>query len=88
VTTEPWSVGFERRADRDLERLDPPVKQRVLAAIDRLASDPRSANLRQLKGRPESRLRFGDWRVVVGLDTAARTIIIQRVLPRGRAYDR
>jgi mRNA-degrading endonuclease RelE of RelBE toxin-antitoxin system len=39
VSSEPWSVEFERRADRDLERLDPQVRQRVLTAIDRLSSD-------------------------------------------------
>lgn len=84
----PWSVEFERRADRDLEQLDPQVKQRVLTAIARLVSDPRSAELRKLKGRPESRLRVGDWRVILELDVDERTIIIERVLPRGRAYDR
>ena len=88
MSTEPWSVEFERRADRDLGRLDPQVRQRVLAAIERLASHPRSAELRRLRGRAESRLRVGDWRVIVELDIPARTIIIQRVLPRGRAYDR
>jgi mRNA interferase RelE/StbE len=88
VSSEPWSVEFERRADRDLERLDPQVKQRVLNAIEQLASDPRSAALRKLTGRPESRLRVGDWRVIVELDVPARTIVIARVLPRGRANDR
>ncbi len=88
MTAEPWSVEFERRADRDLDRLDQPVKQRILTAIGRLADDPRSADLRRLKGRPESRLRVGDWRVIVELDVNARTIIVQRILPRGRAYDR
>ena len=88
MTTEPWSVEFERRADRDLDRLDPQVRQRVLAAIDRLASDPRSAALRRLKGRTESRLRVGDWRVILELEIATRKLVIQRVLPRGRAYDR
>jgi mRNA interferase RelE/StbE len=83
VTAEPWSVEFERRADKDLERLDPQVKQRVLAAIERLASDPQSAALRRLSGRPESRLRVGDWRVIVELDIAAHAIVIQRILPRG-----
>ena len=88
MTTEPWSVEFERRADKDLERLDPQVKQRVLAVLERLASDPGSAALRRLRGRAESRLRVGDWRVIVELDIAARTIVIQRILPRGRAYER
>lgn len=40
MTAEAWSVEFERRADKDLERLDEQVKQRVFTAIDRLASDP------------------------------------------------
>jgi mRNA interferase RelE/StbE len=88
VTAERWGVEFERRAEKDLERLDPQVKQRVLSAIGRLAEDPRSADLRRLKGRPESRLRVGDWRVIVGLDVAARAIVVQRILPRGRAYER
>ena len=87
MTAERWGVEFERRAERDLERLDPQVKQRVLSAIGRLAEDPRSADLRRLKGRPESRLRVGDWRVIVGLDVAARAIVVQRILPRGRAYE-
>jgi len=88
VTAEPWAVEFEQRAEKDLERLDPPVKQRVLSAIGRLAEDPGSARLRKLTGRAESRLRVGDWRVIVELDLIARAIIIQRILPRGRAYDR
>jgi mRNA-degrading endonuclease RelE of RelBE toxin-antitoxin system len=40
VTAEPWRVEFERRADKDLERLDAPVRQRVITAIERLVSDP------------------------------------------------
>lgn len=88
MSTEPWAVEFERRAEKDLERLDPQVKQRVLCAIGRLADDPGSADLRRLKGRAESRLRVGDWRVIIELDVAARAIIIERILPRGRAYDR
>lgn len=88
MNEEPWSVEFERHADRDLERLDPPVKRRVLETIERLAINPRSAALRKLSGRTQSRLRVGDWRVIIELDIPARTIVVERVLPRGRAYER
>ena len=88
MTAQSWSVEFERRAEKDLERLDPQVKQRVLSAIGRLADDPASADLRRLRGRAESRLRVGNWRVIMELDVAARAIIIERILPRGRVYDR
>jgi len=88
VTAELWLVEFERRADNDLQRLDAAVRQRVITAIGRLAHDPHSAGLRKLTGRTESRLRVGDWRVIVELDIAQRTIVIVRILPCGRAYDR
>lgn len=88
MTAAPWSVEFERRAEKDLERLDPQVRQRVLVAIGGLVGDPHGAGLRKLKGRAESRLRVGGWRVIVELDIAARTIVIERILPRGRAYER
>ena len=57
MTAEPWTVEFERRAEKDLERLDPKVKQRVLSAIGQLAEDPGSADLRRLKGRAAGRHR-------------------------------
>ena len=71
-----------------IRELDPPIRRRILAALDALAADPRSAPLRRLTGGPELRLRVGDWRVRVELDADARIIAIHRVLPRGRAYDR
>jgi len=88
VSEGAWSVAFERPADKDLDRLDTPIKRRVLAAIDRLASEPQTAKLNRLTSRPESRLRVGDWRILLELDVEARTIVILRILPRGRAYDR
>ena len=88
MSAEPCAVEFERRAEKDLERLDPQVKQRVLIGIGRLVEDPGSVDLRRLTGRAESRLRVGDWRVLIELDVASRTIIIERILPRGRAYNR
>jgi mRNA-degrading endonuclease RelE of RelBE toxin-antitoxin system len=60
----------------------------VFTAVKQLADDPRSAGLRELAGRSESRLRVGDWRVIVELDVAQHTIVVVRILPRGRAYDR
>jgi mRNA interferase RelE/StbE len=83
-----WAIQFEARAERDLRRLDPPVKGRVLDALDRvLARDP-SVDLRRLRGSDEWRLRVGDWRVRLRLDFEDRCVIVVRVLPRGRAYER
>jgi mRNA interferase RelE/StbE len=84
----PWAIRFESRAERDLARLDPPVARRVVGALDRLLARDPSVDLRRLRGSDEWRLRVGDWRVRLQLDFDARTVIVVRILPRGRAYDR
>ncbi len=33
-------------------------------------------------------VRVGDWRVLTYLDSERQAIVVLRVLPRGRAYDR
>ena len=81
-----WRIEVTPRARRDLENLDPPVRQRVREALKRLVEDPASVRLVRLRGSDELRLRVGDWRVRLRLDTAARTVVVLRVLPRGRAY--
>lgn len=89
MSDAPWWVVVTRTAQRDLRRLDPPVRQRVADALRRLADDPQqTGQLRRLTGVPESRLRIGDWRALLILDPEARTIQVTRVLPRGRVYDR
>ncbi len=86
---ETWVLDYTRRAEKDIARLDPPVQKRVLAALGQLAADPdRATGVRKLTGRSESRIRVGDWRVIIETDREHREVIVHRVLPRGRAYDR
>jgi len=84
-----WDVQLTRRAEKDMARLDPPIKRRILEALVQLGHDPRNASgVRKLAGRPESRLRVGDWRVIFEVSLSRREVYVIRVLPRGRAYDR
>jgi mRNA interferase RelE/StbE len=84
--TAGWRVELAARALRDLGRLDRPVRERVLDALDRLTGEPPQGDLVRLSGRDEWRLRVGDWRVRCELDPASRVVFVLRVLPRGRAY--
>jgi len=83
-----WTLRYSRRAEKDIAKLDPPIRRRVLAALGDLAADPASASLRKLSGRSASRLRVGDWRVILDIGIRGHEIYIHRVLPRGRVYDR
>jgi mRNA interferase RelE/StbE len=80
-------VEFTPRARRDLRQIDPPVRRRILDALDRLVGDPPVGDVVKLTGREEWRLRVGDWRVRMRLDAAESTVVVLRVLPRGRAYN-
>jgi len=88
MTGEPWRIGFTRRGRKDLDRLDPPVRRRVYATLLRLAANDPKIEERRLTGSDEWRIRVGDRRVRFTRDVDARLIVVQRVLPRGRAYDR
>lgn len=88
MTGEPWGVSYTPRARRDLRALEPQIRTRVLAAIDRLVARDPALDVRRLTGSPEYRIRVGDWRVRFMFDAEAQMIVVQRVLPRGRAYDR
>jgi mRNA interferase RelE/StbE len=82
------ALRFTRSAEKDLRRLDPPVRKRVLSGLDRLLADDHSLDVRRLAGSGRFRLRVGDWRVIFDYDREEETVLIRRVLPRGRAYER
>jgi mRNA interferase RelE/StbE len=87
VSDAVWRVELTRTAQRDLRRLDPPIRERIGTALRALADDPqRPGALRKLTSAPEWRLRVGDWRALVLLSSEERVITVTRVLPRGRAY--
>jgi mRNA-degrading endonuclease RelE of RelBE toxin-antitoxin system len=83
--TDAWSYRITPCARRDLERLDQPVKRRVVDALDRFVDDPFAADIRKLNPA-EWRLRVGDWPARFTFDDERRVIVVLRVLPRGRAY--
>jgi mRNA interferase RelE/StbE len=71
-----------------MRRLDPPIRRRIFTALDRLAADDSSLDVVKLRGEETWRVRVGGWRILFERDEAIRLIVVARVLPRGRAYDR
>jgi mRNA interferase RelE/StbE len=84
--TAGWRLEFAPHARRDLRRLDPPVRRCILDALDRLVAEPPVGDVVKLTGRDEWRLRVGDWRVRMRFDGPNGTVVVVRILPRGRAY--
>jgi mRNA interferase RelE/StbE len=88
VNDAPWRVELTRAAQRDLRRLDPQIRRRVRDALEALTEGEASSRTRKLAGAEQWRLRVGDWRVRFERDVKARSILVIRILPRGRAYKR
>lgn len=78
------SIQWSRRAQKDYDALDRAVRDRIRIGIERLARG--DGDVRHLIGYspPLYRLRIGDWRVLFRHE--AGSILILRVLPRGKAY--
>ena len=82
-----WRVAWTERAIKDADRLDPKIRQRIIAAIDRYAADERGDVVRlEAVEPPEWRLRVGAWRIRFRRDMEAQVLSVLRVLPRDKAY--
>jgi mRNA interferase RelE/StbE len=82
-----WTYEFAASARRDLKRLDPPIRRRIVDALDRLTRDTMLGDVKQL--RPGLwRLRVGAWRVIFERDVGRAVISVLRVEHRSRAYRR
>ena len=88
MSEAPWLIGYTPAAQRDLRRLDPQIRARVIGVIERAADNDPRADIRKLTASDELRMRAGDWRIRFRRQTTTRELVILRVLPRGRAYDR
>jgi mRNA interferase RelE/StbE len=79
-----YVIEWRPRARKDLGRLDPEVRRRIIDAVSRLSED--QSGVRQLEGYKPSmfRIRVGDWRILFTIEAGVATI--QRVLPRDKAY--
>ena len=64
------------------------MRERVKAAIDGLAEDPRPSGATKLAGRNDYRVRVGDHRIVYAVDDAQKVVLVARIAHRREAYRR
>ena len=78
-------IRFSKAAEKALLRSNKRVL--IRRKIDELASDPDSAkpNILKLLGRPDSRLRVQDWRVIFRVEGSV--LWIDQIGPRGSIYE-
>ncbi len=81
-----WQVRWAPRAEGDLAAMERRIRERILAALDRLAETGRG-DVAKLQGHDrEWRLRVGDYRVRLTFEFPSQTIRVLRVRHRREAY--
>jgi mRNA interferase RelE/StbE len=86
-----WAIEFERQALKELDRLDPPIRKRLLEfLLLRLAplDNPRSIGT-ALVGTEFSglwRYRVGDYRIITRIEDEKIQVVVVRVSHRRDAY--
>ena len=85
MSQEALQIRYSEEALRSLRRLN--KRDLIRQKIEEFAADPDSlrSNIKRLQGRPESRLRVQDWRVIFRVE--GEILWIDKILPRGSAYE-
>lgn len=86
-----WKIRFDPAAERELDKLDRPVAQRILKFLtERLApsDNPRSlgASLTGSKLGDFWKYRIGKYRVIASIEDEAVTILVLKVDKRSDVY--
>lgn len=83
-----YRIELSPGARKDLRRIsDRRLHDRLIAAISRLAENPRPPGCLKLTGETDQwRVRVGDWRVVYVIEDGRLVIVVVTVAPRGGVY--
>jgi mRNA interferase RelE/StbE len=82
-----YRVFLERAAEKDLKQLSAKLHNRVIAAIQALAKNPRPVGCRKLTGTDNDwRIRVGEYRVIYEIGDAIRVVRVSRVRHRREVY--
>ena len=86
-----WTIEFGRKADKQLDKLNPRDAALIIKLLDEVAllDDPRQRG-HGLTGDLTGlwRYRVGDWRVVVRIENGRVVILVIEIGHRGKVYRR
>lgn len=82
-----YVVEFTASAAREVRKLDPPVRRRILADVAVLEIDPRPHGVKKLTGYENAwRIRIGDYRVLYEIVDEQVLVTVFRVAHRRDVY--
>lgn len=85
-----WTVDWDRKASKDLEKLDAAAQQRIIRYLERQVAteqDPRRLGKALISGRVDLwRYRVGNYRVICSIEDERVIVLVLTVGHRSRIY--
>ena len=82
-----YQVEVIRKAEKALDAIDKTARQRLVAAIEKLATDPRPAGAVAYQELPGTlRIRVGDYRIIYSVNDGRLLILVILVDHRKQSY--
>jgi len=81
-----YELIFAAKALKQLNKLEKPIKERILHALERIRIRP-AAYVTKLVGDPGYKFRVGDYRVILDIDKDVLRILVIKVGHRKKIYN-
>lgn len=82
-----YRIEFTTAAAKELRKLDPGIRRRILSGIAELEQDPRPAGCKKLAGESTAwRIRVGDYRILYEVVDNLLVVTVIRVAHRREVY--
>ncbi|GAA1231965.1 mRNA interferase RelE/StbE [Microbacterium phyllosphaerae] len=83
-----FRIEFTTAAAREIRKLEPQIRRRILSGVTDLERDPRPHGCRKLAGYDNAwRIRVGDYRVLYEVLDEQVLVTVVRVAHRRTVYD-
>jgi len=83
-----YAIRIKESAARELQRIPRPERERLIAAIDRLAEKPFAGSALKGELRGLRRIRVGDYRLIYEVQERDLVVLVLRAAHRREAYRR
>ena len=81
-----YKIEIKRSAAKELEKITPKDRDRIIEKIQALSEDPRPPQSKKLSGEEKYRIRQGDYRVLYQIYDEVITVVVVRVAHRREVY--
>ncbi len=83
---EPYRITVKQSVSKDLRKLSKKDVNRILAAIQALAENPRPPQSKKLSGQERYRLRQGSYRILYSIEDENLVVCVVKVGNRRDVY--